>query len=88
MLQAKPLTDASSMQFGSALGGFSGGSPFDLSGLGGGSSTSMNVTYSPVINFQGSASEKDLNQAIRDGNDDFVKKLKEVQNNNRRLSYV
>ena len=88
MLSAKPLTDASSSQFGSALTGFGGGSPFDLSGLSGGSTTSMNVTYAPVINIQGTGNQQDINQAIKDGNDDFLKKLKASQEQNRRLSYV
>ena len=88
MLSAKPLTDASSSQFGSALSGFGGGSPLDLSGLSGGSTTSMNVTYAPVINIQGTGNQQDINQAIKDGNDDFLKKLKASQEQNRRLSYV
>ena len=88
MLSAKPLTDASSSQFGSALTGFGGGSPLDLSGLSGGSTTSMNVTYAPVINIQGTGNQQDINQAIKDGNDDFIKKLKASQEQNRRLSYV
>ena len=88
MLSAKPLTDASSSQFGSALTGFGGGSPLDLSGLSGGSTTSMNVTYAPVINIQGTGNQQDINQAIKDGNDDFLKKLKASQEQNRRLSYV
>ena len=88
MLKANPLTDAAGIQFGSALTGFSGGSPLDLSGLSGGSTTSMNVTYSPVINIQGTGNQQDINQAIKDGNDDFLKKLKASQEQNRRLSYV
>ena len=88
MLSAKPLTDAAGMQFGSALTGFGGGSPLDLSGLSGGSTTSMNVTYAPVINIQGTGNQQDINQAIKDGNDDFIKKLKASQEQNRRLSYV
>ena len=88
MLSAKPLTDAAGVQFGSALTGFGGGSPLDLSGLSGGSTTSMNVTYAPVINIQGTGNQQDINQAIKDGNDDFIKKLKASQEQNRRLSYV
>ena len=88
MLSANPLTDAAKVQFGSALTGFGGGSPLDLSGLSGGSTTSMNVTYAPVINIQGTGSQQDINQAIKDGNDDFIKKLKASQEQNRRLSYV
>lgn len=88
MLSANPLTDAAKVQFGSALSGFGGGSPFDLSGLSGGSTTSMNVTYAPVINIQGTGNQQDINQAIKDGNDDFIKKLKASQEQNRRLSYV
>ena len=88
MLMAKPLTDAAGIQFGSALTGFGGGSPLDLSGLSGGSTTSMNVTYAPVINIQGTGNQQDINQAIKDGNDDFLKKLKASQEQNRRLSYV
>ena len=88
MLSAKPLTDAAGVQFGSALTGFGGGSPLDLSGLSGGSTTSMNVTYAPVINIQGTGNQQDINQAIKDGNDDFLKKLKASQEQNRRLSYV
>ena len=88
MLSANPLTDAAGIQFGSALTGFGGGSPLDLSGLGGGSTTSMNVTYAPVINIQGTGNQQDINQAIKDGNDDFLKKLKASQEQNRRLSYV
>ena len=88
MLSAKPLTDAAGMQFGSALSGFGGGSPLDISGLSGGSTTSMNVTYAPVINIQGTGNQQDINQAIKDGNDDFLKKLKASQEQNRRLSYV
>ena len=88
MLSAKPLTDASSSQFGSALGGINGMSPLDTSGLSGGSTTSMNVTYAPVINIQGTGNQQDINQAIKDGNDDFLKKLKASQEQNRRLSYV
>lgn len=88
MLSANPLTDAAKVQFGSALTGFGGGSPLDLSGLSGGSTTSMNVTYAPVINIQGTGNQQDINQAIKDGNDDFIKKLKASQEQNRRLSYV
>ena len=88
MLSANPLTDAAKVQFGSALTGFGGGSPLDLSGLSGGSTTSMNVTYAPVINIQGTGSQQDINQSIKDGNDDFIKKLKASQEQNRRLSYV
>ena len=88
MLSAKPLTDASSSQFGSALGGINGMTPLDTSGLSGGSTTSMNVTYAPVINIQGTGNQQDINQAIKDGNDDFIKKLKASQEQNRRLSYV
>ena len=88
MLSAKPLTDASSSQFGSALGGINGMTPLDTSGLSGGSTTSMNVTYAPVINIQGAGNQQDINQAIKDGNDDFIKKLKASQEQNRRLSYV
>lgn len=88
MLSANPLTDAAKVQFGSALNGFGGGSPLDLSGLSGGSTTSMNVTYAPVINIQGTGNQQDINQAIKDGNDDFLKKLKASQEQNRRLSYV
>ena len=88
MLSANPLTDAAKVQFGSALNGFGGGSPLDLSGLSGGSTTSMNVTYAPVINIQGTGSQQDINQTIKDGNDDFIKKLKASQEQNRRLSYV
>ena len=88
MLSANPLTDAAGVQFGSALTGFGGGSPLDLSGLSGGSTTSMNVTYAPVINIQGTGNQQDINQAIKDGNDDFLKKLKASQEQNRRLSYV
>lgn len=88
MLSANPLTDAAKVQFGSALTGFGGGSPLDLSGLSGGSTTSMNVTYAPVINIQGTGNQQDINQAIKDGNDDFLKKLKASQEQNRRLSYV
>ena len=88
MLSANPLTDAAGVQFGSALTGFGGGSPLDLSGLSGGSTTSMNVTYAPVINIQGTGNQQDINQAIKDGNDDFIKKLKASQEQNRRLSYV
>lgn len=89
MLQAKPLTDASDMQFGTALNGIGGLGlgGLDLGGMGSNTSN-MNVTYSPVININGSASQQDINQAIRDGNDDFLRRLKEVQNNNRRLRYV
>jgi hypothetical protein len=88
MLSANPLTDAAGIQFGSALGGINGMSPLNTSGLSGGSTTSMNVTYAPVINIQGTGNQQDINQAIKDGNDDFIKKLKASQEQNRRLSYV
>ena len=88
MLSANPLTDAAGIQFGSALGGINGMSPLNTSGLSGGSTTSMNVTYAPVINIQGTGNQQDINQAIKDGNDDFLKKLKASQEQNRRLSYV
>ena len=88
MLSANPLTDAAGIQFGSALGGINGMSPLNTSGLNGGSTTSMNVTYAPVINIQGTGNQQDINQAIKDGNDDFLKKLKASQEQNRRLSYV
>ena len=68
--------------------GFNGLNSLDLSGLSGGSTTSMNVTYAPVINIQGTGNQQDINQAIKDGNDDFLKKLKASQEQNRRLSYV
>ena len=68
--------------------GFNGLNSLDLSGLSGGSTTSMNVTYAPVINIQGTGNQQDINQAIKDGNDDFIKKLKASQEQNRRLSYV
>ena len=68
--------------------GFNGLNSLDLSGLSGGSTTSMNVTYAPVINIQGTGNQQDINQAIKDGNDDFIKKLKDSQEQNRRLSYV
>jgi hypothetical protein len=68
--------------------GFNGLNSLDLSGLSGSSTTSMNVTYAPVINIQGTGNQQDINQAIKDGNDDFIKKLKASQEQNRRLSYV
>jgi hypothetical protein len=87
MLMAKPLTDAAGMQFGSALDGANGMSPLNTSGLSPSNST-MNVTYSPVVNIQGTANKEDINQAIKDGNDDFLKKLRAAEYNNKRLSYA
>lgn len=87
MLMASPLTDAANTQFGSALGGVNGMSPLNTSGLSPASSN-MNVTYSPVINIQGTVNKEDINQAIKDGNDDFLKKLRAAEYNNKRLSYA
>ena len=87
MLMASPLTDAANAQFGTALGGVNSMSPLSTSGLSPASSN-MNVTYSPVINIQGTANKEDINQAIKDGNDDFLKKLRAAEYNNKRLSYA